>query len=83
MKTCHVLIAGLFLNNQRMQELAQVDLKIEAKKAEIANYSRILDEYGPGRWRNLGFRRLAELLSELSALQQAVDLLPRSPIGPD
>ena len=43
--------------------------KIEAKKAEIANYERILREYQSGRWLDMGRRHLATLQEELAALE--------------
>jgi hypothetical protein len=53
--------------------------KIEAKKAEIANYERILREYQSGRWMDMGRRRLAELKAELVALEtEATTSLPET-----
>lgn len=45
--------------------------KIEAKKAEVANYERILREYRSGRWYDMGRRRLDELKQELSDLENS------------
>ena len=42
--------------------------KITAKKAEIANYERILSEYR-GRWYDQGRRHLEELNVELAQLK--------------
>lgn len=44
---------------------------IEAKKAEVANYERILREYRSGRWYDMGRRRLDELKQELSDLENS------------
>lgn len=47
--------------------------KIEAKKAEVANYERILREYRSGRWYDMGRRRLEELKRELAELETELD----------
>lgn len=43
--------------------------KIEAKKAEIANYERVLQEYQSGRWFDMGRRHLASLKDELAEME--------------
>lgn len=44
---------------------------VAAKRAEIANYERILREYGSGRWYDMGRRHLASLKDELAVLEAA------------
>jgi hypothetical protein len=55
---------------------------IAKKKAEIANYERILLEYRSGRWLNSGRCHLADLKAQLLALEQAALNPPVAP-APD
>lgn len=42
--------------------------EVEKKKEEIANYERLIDEYGRGRWYWKYRRRLDEMKQELEDL---------------
>lgn len=65
-----------------MTESAHADLlrRLTNKRAEVANYERILAAYR-GRWYDMGRRHLADLKAELNALeaQAAQDLGPAIP----
>lgn len=42
---------------------------VEAKRAEVAHYERVLRDYRSGRWMDAGRRRLAQLRQELAVLE--------------
>lgn len=50
--------------------------QINLKRLEIEHYKGVLHRYGSGRWLDMGRRHLAELESELDALNQQLLITP-------